>query len=121
MGDRNKSVDEWLKEMAIIRERKISAIDVDSIRHGVSAGSIAAIFASQLNSYFERNKVDVCILTRRDLIKYLTKKGLEESHGQEPTIKWHIRKRLRAYGIGTNSVKGYVVFKKMSPTKNPKL
>jgi len=103
-----------------LRENKAGAIETKALRVGVTSGSIAAIFSTQLNEYFDKHKVDYVDIRRKDLASLIGTRALKKK-SVAPTLTPWVRERLRAYGISVTHRGGYVSFKRIKPKINPQI
>lgn len=103
-----------------LRENKGGAIEAKAVRVGVTIGSIAMMFSKQLNEYFDKNKIDLVPIRRKDLPSLIGVKALKKD-AVAPTITPWVRERLRAYGISVEHKGGFVVFKRITPKHNPQV
>lgn len=117
MSKKEKSIQEWLKQL---RDNKSGAIEARALKVGVTAGSIAAIFSSQLNEYFDKHKRDYVDIRRKDLPALIGVKALKKD-ANAPTLTPWVRERLRAYGISVTHKRGFVSFKRIKPKHNPQV
>jgi len=116
--ERKRSIKNWLEQL---RENKAGAFETKALKHGVTAGSIAAIAASQINAYYNKHNVTALDISRKHLAELFSVKALERPNGQAPTIKPWIRERLRSYGIRVVHSGGYVSFQKIKQKVNPQV
>ena len=114
------SIQEWLRRL---RENEVGAIELDAVHYGVTAGSVAAIAASMIIKYYNKNKVDALVMRRKDLPRHFGTFGIQKavSKLKPPTLTKHVVERLRAYGIKTTHKSGYVVFERKKPKVNPQI
>lgn len=89
------------------------------MRHGATAGSIAAMFSQHVNEYFDKHKTEYLVVRRSALPVLMSNLALKTG-SKLPTLRITVRRHLRAYGIAVRYAKGLIEFKKIKPTKNPR-
>lgn len=121
MPDKKKSIKEILKEL---RKNKTAALEKHSHDYGVTASTITAIVAAQINKRFDKMEshgdYPFWTIRRKDIIHHFGPNSTIDRKGQ-PTLKHSIRERLRAYGISAHHKRGLVEFIRIKPKKNPQI